>query len=112
MKNIRKVLVAIAFSDYAEGIFTFAADFVESTGAELMVASVINERDVESVRTISAMGYEVDGEHYIENVKREREQILQSITSHSDLARDRIRTIFMVGNPLDELLNLIEEEGR
>ena len=89
MKNVRKVLVALAFSDYAEGIFTFAADFADTTGAELIVASVVNERDVESVRTISAMGYEVDGEHYIENIKKEREQILQGITSNSDLPRDR-----------------------
>ena len=110
MKNVRKVLVALAFSDYAEGIFTFAADFADTTGAELIVASVVNERDVESVRTISAMGYEVDGEHYIENIKKEREQILQGITSNSDLPRDRIRTVFVVGNPLDELLNLIVEE--
>jgi nucleotide-binding universal stress UspA family protein len=110
MKNVRKVLVALAFSDYAEGIFTFAADFASATGAELIVASVVNERDVESVRTISAMGYEVDGEHYVENIKKEREQILHDITSNSDLPRDRIRTIFVVGNPLDELLNLIVAE--
>jgi nucleotide-binding universal stress UspA family protein len=111
MKNVRKVLVALAFSEYAEGTFTFAADFANCTGAELIVASVINERDVNSVRTISAMGYEVDGEHYVKSIKAEREQILKDITSKSDLPRDRIRTIFAVGNPLDELLKLIVEEA-
>lgn len=110
MKNVHKVLVALAFSEYAEGTFTFAADFANCTGAELIVASVVNERDVESVRMISAMGYEVDGEHYVESIKAEREQILKDITSKSDLPRDRIRTIFVVGNPLDELLKLIVEE--
>ena len=110
MKNVRKVLVALAFSEFAKGTFTFAADFAQCTNAELIVASVVNERDVESVRTISAMGYEVDGEHYVKSIKAEREQILKDITSSSDLPRDRIRTIFMVGNPLDELLKLIVEE--
>jgi nucleotide-binding universal stress UspA family protein len=111
MKNVRKVLVALAFSDYAQGTFTFAADFAACAGAELIVVSVINDRDVESVRTISAMGYEVDGEHYVDSIKAERERILQSITAGSDLSSDRIRTIFVVGNPLDELLKLIVAES-
>ena len=111
MKNVRKVLVALAFSEYAQGTFDFAADFAHCCGAELIVASVINERDVESVRTISAMGYEVDGEHYVTSVKEEREKTLERITSSSDLPRERIRTVFLVGNPLDELLKLIVEEG-
>jgi nucleotide-binding universal stress UspA family protein len=111
MKNVRKVLVALAFSDYSEGTFTFAADFANCTGAELIVASVINERDVDSVRTISAMGYEVDGKHYVESIKAEREQSIKAITSKSDLPHDRIRMVFPVGNPLDELLKLIVEEA-
>lgn len=111
MKNVRKVLVALAFSDYAQGTFEFAADFAECSNADLIVASVINERDVESVRTISAMGYEVDGEHYVKSIKAEREKILESITANSDLPRERVRTIYLVGNPLEELLKLIVEEG-
>jgi len=111
MKKVRKVLVALAFSEYAQGTFTFAADFAQCAGADLIVASVINERDVESVRTISAMGYEVDGEHYIANIKAERKQALEGILSASDLPRDRIRTVFVVGNPIDELLKLIVDES-
>jgi nucleotide-binding universal stress UspA family protein len=111
MKNVRKVLVALAFSEYAEGTFEFAADFAQWTGAELIVASVINERDVESVRTISAMGYTVDGAHYIKNIKAERARLLEDIISASGRPRDRIRTVFAVGNPMDELLRLIVKES-
>jgi nucleotide-binding universal stress UspA family protein len=111
MKNVRKVLVALAFSEYAKGTFTFAADFAKCANAELIVANVINERDVESVRTISAMGYEVDGEHYIQNIKAERTRVLEDIISDSDLPPERIRTIFVVGNPMEALLNLIVAEG-
>ena len=110
MKNVQKVLVALAFSEYAQGTFEFAADFAQCSSAELIVVSVINERDVESVRMISAMGYEVDGEHYVDSIKEERERILKDITASSDLPRDRVRTVFLVGNPLDELLKLIVEE--
>lgn len=110
MKNVQKVLVALAFSEYAQGTFEFAADFAQCSSAELIVVSVINERDVESVRMISAMGYEVDGEHYVDSIKEERERILKDITASSDLPRERVRTVFLVGNPLDELLKLIVEE--
>jgi nucleotide-binding universal stress UspA family protein len=110
MKNVRKVLVALAFSDYSQGTFAFAADFAQCSKAELIVASVINARDVESVRTISAMGYEVDGEHYIRNIKAERARLLEDIIAGSDFPPDRIRTFFVVGNPWDELLKLIVAE--
>jgi nucleotide-binding universal stress UspA family protein len=57
------------------------------------------------------MGYEVDGKHYIQNIKDERRHMLERITSTTDFPRDRIRTIFSVGNPIDELLKLILEEA-
>ncbi|MCB2170669.1 MAG: universal stress protein [Deltaproteobacteria bacterium] len=111
MKNVRRVLVALAFSEYAKGTFSFAADFAQCANAELIVANVINERDVESVRTISAMGYEVDGEHYIQNIKAERTRALEDIISDSDFPPERIRTVFVVGNPMEALLKLIVAEG-
>ena len=111
MKNVRKVLVTLAFSEYAQGTLAFAAGFAECAGAELIVASVINERDVESVRTISAMGYNVDGEHYIENIKAERKQALEDIIAASGLSRERIRVAFVIGNPIDEILKMIVAES-
>ncbi len=111
MEDVKKIMVALAFSEYAEGTFKFAANFALCAEAELIVASVINARDVESVRTISAMGYEVDGEHYIQSIKDERRRILDEVTSATALPRDRIRTFFLVGNPIDELLKLVLEEA-
>ena len=111
MDNVQKVMVALAFSDYAEGIFKFAANIARCADAELIVASVLNARDVESVRTISAMGYDVDGEHYIQNIKDERRRILDEINASAVFPAERIRTIFLVGNPIFELLKLIVEEA-
>ncbi len=111
MDDVQKVMVALAFSDYAEGIFKFAANIARCADAELIVASVLNARDVESVRTISAMGYDVDGEHYIQNIKDERRRILDEINANAEFPPDRIRTIFLVGNPIYELLKLIVDEA-
>ena len=111
MDNVKKVMVALAFSEYAEGTFKFAAQFARCSEAELIVVTVLNTRDVESVQTISAMGYEVDGEHYVESVEKERRGMLEKIADQTNVAGVKIRAIFRVGNPIDELLKLIEEEA-
>jgi len=41
MEKIKKILVALAFSEYAKDIFNFAAGLAERLEAELIVASVI-----------------------------------------------------------------------
>lgn len=111
MDTVKKVMVALAFSEYAAGTFKFAAQFAQCCDAELIVASVVNARDVESVRTISAMGYEVDGEHYVQSIKDERRRILDEVTAETDFPREKIRTVFPLGNPIDELLKMIIEES-
>lgn len=110
MSNTKKILVALAFSEYAKGTFTFAADLAGCMVGELIVASIINQRDVESVQTISAMGFDVDGEHYIQTVRSDRERLLEEIVSGVGYPMEKIRTIFRVGNPIDELLKIIVEE--
>jgi len=110
MENVNKVLVALAFSEYAQSTFRFAAQFAQWAGAELIVGHVINQRDVESVQTISALGYEVDGNHYIQNVKDERQRELEAIIAASDYPAEKVRSLFVVGNPIDELLKLILKE--
>ena len=110
MEEVKKVMVALAFSEYAEGIFNFAGHFAQCTDAELIVVSVINSRDVASVETISAMGYEVDGSHYIQSIKDERRHLLDGIIATSGYPREKVRTVFRIGNPIDELLKLILAE--
>ncbi len=110
MENIRKIMVAIAFSDYSEGIFTYAANLAASLNAELIVANVINSRDVDAVGSIVSMGYEVDGDHYIEGVREERKKALEQIMADAPLPAEKIRTVFKVGNPIEELLKLILRE--
>jgi nucleotide-binding universal stress UspA family protein len=110
MKDIQKIMVALGFFPHAEEIFNYAADLALKLDADLMVVHVINSRDVAAVTTISGMGYEVDEEHYIENVKKERKKTLEGIVNGSSFPPDRVHIIFKVGNPVDELLRLIVEE--
>lgn len=111
MDNITNVMVALAFSEYAAGTFKFAAQFAQNTGAALVAASVINNRDVESVRTVSAMGYQVDGEHYIQSIRDERQAALERIAAQAHYPMEKLRVFMPVGHPIDELLRLICSEA-
>ena len=111
MSHFKKILVALAFSEYAEGIFNYAAKLADGLDAELVVGSIINQRDVEAVETISSMGYQVDGEHYVASIREERESQLEQIVQKSSFPADKIKIVIRVGNPLEELLKITVTEN-
>jgi nucleotide-binding universal stress UspA family protein len=111
MGQQKTILVAMAATAYCQGIFDFAASLATDLDAKIVVASVINERDIAAVRQIAAMGYQVDGENYTTDVKSARKQDIDTIIARSDFPQQRVRTIIKVGNPVDELLKLVVAES-
>lgn len=105
-----KIMAALAFAEHSQGIFNHAAQLASALDADLIVANVINERDVRAVSQVSSMGYNVDGEHYISGVREERMRIGENIIAASGFPPDRVTTIVRVGNPVRELLSLAVEE--
>jgi nucleotide-binding universal stress UspA family protein len=110
MADFNKLLVAVAFSPYTEGIFRYAARLANRLNAEMIVASIINVRDVAAVRRIADMGYDVDGEHYVGDIKKERHNTIEQLAKDCGFAPERLKTIIKVGNPVDELLKVIVGE--
>ena len=104
---VKKILVPIAFSKYSEGILNYAAGLATLSGAELIIASVINERDLEAVDKISSYGYKVDVEHYIETIKKERLEQLNTLLKKLTLPDDKVTYTFCLGDPTNELLKLV-----
>ena len=111
MDDIKKIMVALGFSEYAKGIFNYADMLAAKLGAELIVANIINSRDVEAVAAITNMGYDVDPERYIKELKEERRGAFEAIAKSASLPKDSIKLILQVGNPIDELLKIILDEN-
>ena len=111
MDDIKKILVALGFTSYAEGIFKYSVKIAQNFNAELIIGSIINIRDITAVGMVASMGYEVDSEHYVEDIKEERKKMLEQFLSKSSFSRENIRLIFKIGNPIDELLKLIVKEN-
>jgi nucleotide-binding universal stress UspA family protein len=103
---IKKILVPIAFSKYSEGILNYSAELAAATGAELIVANVINERDVQAVDKITSFGYKVDVEHYVDTIKKERKAELSTLLEKLALPDEKVTYTFCVGDPSDELLKI------
>jgi nucleotide-binding universal stress UspA family protein len=110
MADLNKIMVAVAFSKYTEGLFRYAVRLANRMNADLVVASIINQRDVSAVRRIVDMGYEVDGDHYVSGIKKERQDTLAKLISDCGFAADRVKTVIKVGNPVDQLLKIIVSE--
>mgnify|MGYP001816310437 FL=1 len=111
MDEIKKIMVALGFSEYAEGIFNYADMLAAKFGAELIVANIVNSRDVEAVAVITNMGYDLDPERYIKEIKDDRQNAFEEIAKNATLARDSIKLILEIGNPIDELLKIILDEN-
>lgn len=108
---VKKILVPIAFSKYSKGILNYAADLATCSGAELVIASVINERDLEAVDKITSYGYKVDVDHYIETIKAERLEELKLLLEELTLPDEKVTYTFCLGEPTNELLKLVVDRN-
>jgi len=111
MNNINKIMAAVGFTEYSEELLGYAAGIADSLGAEMIVVNIINSRDVEAVGAIAAMGYEVDSEHYVSGVEEERRRALEQMLKKISFPAERIRPVFKVGHPVEELLKIAVKEN-
>ena len=111
MDNIKKILVPLEFTEYSQGVFNCAVQMAVNNEATIIVLSVINSRDIESVETIVSMGYDVDAEHYVEEIRKDRKQQLNNMADESKIDKDKVKILFKIGKPVDEILKVIDKEA-
>ena len=107
MSEIKRIMVALAFSEYSTEEFVYAAGLATALNADLVTANVINERDVSMVSKIVAMGYKLDSEAYLKGLIDERQAKLEEMIEKAAYPKDKLTILFKVGNPVDELLKII-----
>ena len=111
MKQIEKIMVPLAFSPYSKGIVDYAVMLATALNAkQLIFVSVINQRDVDAVETITSYGYEVDGEHYVQEIEKARVAALDEMLKDIDFPEERMKLIITVGKPADKLLKYAVKE--
>ena len=112
MKQIEKIMVPLAFSPYSKGIVDYAVRLATALDAkQIIFISVINQRDVDAVETITSFGYEVDGEHYVQEIEKSRTAGLDEMLKGIDFPKERMKLIMTVGKPADKLLKHAVKEN-
>ncbi len=97
MSEINKILVAIAFSKDSPAIFEFAAKLASDLNARLVVANVINIRDVEAISSVESLGYSVSTDDYIKDVTKERRSQLDEMAAKISFPKEKRHTVIKVG---------------
>ncbi len=111
MKQIEKIMVPLAFSPYSKGIVDYAVMLAGNLKVkQLLFVSVVNQRDVDAVETITSFGYEVDGKHYVKEIEKTRIAALDELVKDIDFPREQMKLIISVGKPADKLLKLAVRE--
>jgi len=105
-----KILVPVAFTRYSQGILKFAYEMAQPHNAELVIANVINERDLEAVERIASFGYKVDGDHYVSTIQKERVEKLEKILEELSIPEEKYSFALLAGDPTTELLKYIVEK--
>ena len=111
MQKIQKIVAALAFGKYSKGLFDYAAALAGQLNADLIVASIINERDINTVGCITSMGYDVDGDHYISSVRKEREKLCQQFIEEAGFPMEKVKIIIKTGHPVSQLIDICKEEN-
>lgn len=110
MNAFKKILVAVAFSKYTPTLLRYAAELAHNTKAELVVANVINIRNIEAISSVESMGYAVNTEDYRKSLEEERRSEIQKLLKELAISPEKVRLIFKVGHPLEKLLQIVREE--
>lgn len=110
MNAFKKILVAVAFSKYTPTLLGYAAELAHNTKAELVVANVINIRNIEAISSVESMGYAVNTEDYRKSLEEERRSEIQKLLKELAISPEKVRLIFKVGHPLEKLLQIVREE--
>ena len=111
MEEITKILAAIDFSDYSAHTMKYAADLAEKLNAELIVANIINQRDVESIRRIPQITGGISEGKYLEKKKQERFDLTQKLIEETSCTHLPVKKVIRTGVPFLELIQVVKDEG-
>ena len=114
MKNVKKVLACIDFSNYSREVLDYAFT-VSPPAAEIVALNVINNRDLVAIRSVSSF-FPSDGEDVVEqyinkNMAVRKKQLVKLVEEHFALQASRIRMQVSVGVPFEEILKVIKAES-
>ena len=110
MINLDKIMVAFDLSEYSVKAFKYGCDLAEEVKADLVIANVINQKDVKAVELTKQVSDRVSVEKFIEEQKKFRSIEIDAMMEAKYCNIPTVSKIFKVGVPFQELIKIIQEE--
>jgi len=111
MKNIHKIMVAFDLSEYSKQALKYACMLADDLKADLIVANVIHQRDVEAVKMVEGVSSVFSAEDFIKEQKEDRSREIEKIAKEISCDHILIKKVFSVGVPFYELIQAVKDEG-
>ena len=111
MKNVHKIMVAFDLSEYSKQALKYACRLADGLKADLIVANVIHQRDVEAVRMVELASTVFTSGEYVETQKKDRSNEIDSMIMEANYSHLSIKKVFRVGVPFHELIQAIKDES-
>ena len=110
MSKIKKIMVAVDFSEYSANSVKYAGRLAEDLGAELIFVNVINQRDVDMVKQVTMYTDKISVKGYVDSLKADRTEQMQRLLTETNCTRISNRFIIREGVPFAELVETAKEE--
>ena len=119
MKSIHKIMVGCDFSKYSKETLECAVALAEKLQADLIIANIINKKEIDTLLKVAEGQFDRNIEKYIEKtaqeyesrVKADRTRQMEKLIEEIGCAHLSIKKVFKVGVPFRELIRAIADEG-
>jgi nucleotide-binding universal stress UspA family protein len=105
---IQRILVAIDFSQFSKYILEYAVNLAEPLNADLVLANVINQRDIDIVSRLS-ININLNAQEFIDQTRNERLQAMDVMIHDLRAAHLKYKIIIKTGTPFVELVQAITD---
>ena len=109
-KKINKILLACDCSDFSGQIFAYAVEIARGLEAEVLVANVINQIEVDRMaRTVDTYAGDTIDDH-VKSLKKDRREVIHNLIQETDQPGLFGKTIIKIGTHHQQLMEVIEQE--
>jgi len=111
MKELKKIMAAIDFSDYSLEVMETCEMLCRKIGAELVLVNVINQKELNAIKALERfLGDRISIEDVVNKQKLERTDRMHILIQQFGIKDIAYTIVFRVGIPYEELIKVAEDE--
>ena len=110
MSKVKKIMVAVDFSEFSNKIADHAGRLAEDLSAELIFVNVINQRDIDMIKQVTMHTDKVSVKDYINGLIDDRTEQMQRLLKDTNCTQIPNRFLIKKGVPFLELVKTAKEE--